>query len=85
MHSIAALALLLAAAAPAEQAKTRDAAERAADSPEKLICKRFPKTGSLIGNERICKTKADWQRERDELRTPVRSTGCQTTTPSGVC
>ncbi|MBY9064127.1 hypothetical protein K7957_14390 [Sphingomonas yunnanensis] len=85
MHSIAALTLLLAAVAPADQAKTKDAAERAADAPDKVICKRFAKTGSLIGNERVCKTKADWQRDREELRTTVRSTGCQTTTPSGVC
>jgi hypothetical protein len=77
MHSIAALALLLAVAGPAGQAKPRDAAERAADPADKVICKRFTKTGSLVDSTRVCKTKADWQRERDNLRTSTNSTGCQ--------
>ncbi|MGK6322479.1 hypothetical protein ACMGDM_05280 [Sphingomonas sp. DT-51] len=84
MHSIAALALLLAAAAPAGQAKTpADAAERAADHGDKMICKRFAKTGTLVGSERVCKTKADWERERDTLRGTTRSTGCQMASLNG--
>ncbi|MBB3695771.1 hypothetical protein [Sphingomonas sp. BK580] len=77
MHSIAALALLLAAAAPADQAKSRDAGEKAADPADKVICKRFTKTGSLVDSTRVCKTKADWQRDRDNLRTSTNSTACQ--------
>lgn len=68
MHRFTVLALLLAVAAPAAQAKTKDAPEKAVDAADKVICKRFTKTGSLVDSERVCKTKAEWQRDRDELR-----------------
>jgi hypothetical protein len=37
------------------------AAEKQDDST-KVICKRFPVTGSLVQSTRECKTKADWER-----------------------
>lgn len=47
-----------AAATPAPPAKPQ----------EKLICKRFGETGSLVKSRRECKTERDWQRERDAVR-----------------
>lgn len=67
--------LVLSAPAAAERPK-RDAPEQTTDSRDKVICKRFADTGSLVSSKRICKTKADWQRERDALREVGRSTSC---------
>lgn len=40
----------------------------AAPLPEKKICKRFAKTGSLASFERTCMTKREWQRATDESK-----------------
>jgi hypothetical protein len=63
------ISALLAAGAPAmaEQPK-RDAPEKVADSGDKMICKRFTETGSLVKSYRTCKTKAEWERERENIR-----------------
>jgi protein TonB len=42
------------------QARPRTIA--AANAPDKLICRRQQTTGSLAGFERLCLTKADWER-----------------------
>lgn len=77
----AALACVLAAAtATAAQSASRraeDAAERVADDPSKIVCKTFTRIGSLADRYRTCKTKAEWQRERDNLRELDRSYGCR--------
>lgn len=66
------LPLLVAARPPA------DPAERAADAADKVICKRFTKTGSLVATQRVCKTKADWERDREGLaRRLSTSDGCR--------
>jgi hypothetical protein len=57
------LALPLIAAAP-----LRDAPEHAADDRGKIVCKKFIRTGSLVDGYRVCKTKANWQRDRDDAR-----------------
>jgi hypothetical protein len=66
-------------AAPAAQAAPRqgaDAPEKAAGNPDKVVCKRFTQIGSLVGSYRTCKTKREWERERDNLRTQNYSTPC---------
>jgi hypothetical protein len=86
MHSIAALALFLAAGAgpiAGEHARPRDAAEKAADRSDKVICKRFTKTGSLVDSVRVCKTKGEWQRDRDNLRNSAASGACGQPTLNG--
>ncbi len=42
--------------------------ERAADPQDKVICKRFVETGSLVKGQRTCKTKREWERDRDNIR-----------------
>jgi TonB family protein len=42
----------------------------AAAAPEKVVCKRVPRTGSNAGFERVCMTKNEWQRSTDESRQP---------------
>ena len=41
-----------------------------ANSPEKMICKRNVKIGTLAGFERTCMTKREWQRMTDEMKEP---------------
>jgi hypothetical protein len=60
-------------AAPAPQ----DAAEKASDAGNKVVCKRFTETGSLAKRYRTCKTKAEWERERDNLRSLNVSDSCR--------
>lgn len=80
------VAVILFAAAPVlADPPQRDAAEKASDSADKVICKRFEKTGSLIGGERVCKTKADWERDRANLRALATTSGSCASAQSGVC
>lgn len=59
--------------------------EKAADSRDKVICKRFTKTGSLVGSERICKSKWEWERERENARQQTGSSACGNAANGGQC
>jgi hypothetical protein len=60
-------------------------AEKASDPAEKVICKRFNETGSLVKSTRVCKTKADWERERDALRAQNTGASCGNAGSTGSC
>ena len=60
--------LVGAAAADAAPRQGVDAPERAAGNPDKIVCKRFVRIGSLVDGYRTCKTKWEWERERENLR-----------------
>jgi hypothetical protein len=68
----------LAGASAAQSAPRRsvDAPETVAGDPNKVVCKRFAKTGSLVDGYRTCKSKKEWERERDNVRTINWSTPC---------
>lgn len=51
--------------------------EPAAAPPEKVICKRFTETGSLVIGYTTCKTKREWERERNNLRTLHSTDSCR--------
>lgn len=55
------------AAQPANPTATKPVQVASRDS-EKIVCKRFIETGSLVKGRRECKSEADWQRERDLAR-----------------
>lgn len=57
----------LVAAIPAMAAAAEPQAKRTSD-PDKVICKTFAETGSLVNTKRECKTRRDWDREREDLR-----------------
>jgi hypothetical protein len=77
MRSLTAALLLLAGtAAAAAPPQTPDDHEKSADQADKVICKRFKETGSLVSSRRVCKTKRDWERERDALRTTSGINSC---------
>lgn len=61
-----------------------DAPEKAAGNPDKVVCKRFVKIGSLVDGYRTCKTKGEWERERDNLRQVNWSNPCKSA-ESGTC
>lgn len=60
------LMLLLVAAdpQPAPTATTKPVAS----APDKLVCKQFAITGSLVGSKKICKTRREWDIERENVR-----------------
>lgn len=80
MHRFIALAAasVLAASTAAESAPRRaDSPEQPSDPNEKIVCKSFTRIGSLADRYRTCKTKAEWQRERDNLRQVNISDSCR--------
>ena len=40
------------------------------NAPEKVICKKSIRTGTIGGVERTCMTRRDWARQTDELKQP---------------
>jgi protein TonB len=42
----------------------------AKDKPEKQVCKRYVRMGTLSGFERTCMTPSEWARQTDEMRQP---------------
>ena len=71
-------------AAPAATPKQSNV-ERSAENLDKVICKQFAKTGSLVESYRTCKTKREWDRERDNVRALSVSDGCQARAEGGYC
>ncbi len=76
--------LVGASAASAAPPQGVDAPERAAGNPDKVVCKRFVRTGSLADGYRTCKTKKEWERERENARTVNWSNACKSA-ESGNC
>ncbi|MEA3051751.1 MAG: hypothetical protein QOG72_654 [Sphingomonadales bacterium] len=76
--------LVSASAAQSAPARGVNAPERAAGNPDKIVCKRFVRVGSLVDGYRTCKTKREWERERDNLRTINWSSPCNSA-ESGSC
>ena len=71
MYRIVTLAVACVLAAPsAAQSAPRpaDSVERPDDLGAKIICKTFTRIGTLAGRYRTCKTKAEWEQERINLR-----------------
>lgn len=75
--------LIGASAAQSAPRRAADAPETAAGNPDKVVCKRFVKVGSLVDGYRTCKTKKEWERERDNVRTVNWSSPCNVA--SGSC
>ena len=77
----AAAGVLVVAAVSVAQAAPRtasDAPEQPSDPNEKIVCKSFTRIGTLAGRYRTCKTKAEWERERINLRQVNVSDSCST-------
>jgi hypothetical protein len=70
--------LIGATAAQSAPRQAVDAPETAAGNPDKIVCKRFVRIGSLVDGYRTCKTKKEWERERENLRQVRMSDSCAT-------
>jgi len=77
MIAFLALSLSTATAAQAGPRPAADAPEAAAGARDKIVCKRFLKTGSLVDGYRTCKTKWEWERERENVRQLSVSDSCR--------
>lgn len=51
-------------------ALTQPTAVASSKAPEKMICRKIPRTGTLAGFERTCMTPTDWNRQREALKEP---------------
>ena len=70
-----AIALLALATIGAGQSP-QDAPERSTGPLDKMICKKFPRTEALVASYRACKTKREWDIERDASKMYSVSDGC---------
>ncbi|MEG3177198.1 hypothetical protein U1872_13225 [Sphingomonas sp. RB3P16] len=62
------------------------AAKPSALSPDKVICKQAVVTGSLINTSKICKTRREWDEQRENVRTLLSgSASCRNLGNSGSC
>jgi hypothetical protein len=69
MHRAIVVTLLLVSASAVYSApREADTAEASAGHDNKVVCKSFVRTGSLADRYRTCKTKGEWDRERDNIR-----------------
>ena len=88
-HVTTSLLLLfaLAAADPQAQATPVSAtAAKSADARDKVICKKFLETGSLVKGYRTCKTRDEWERERANIRQNTgNANSCMTGEGRGGC
>jgi hypothetical protein len=65
--ALSACAILLGTPGAAQAPQSR--AVREATGPgDEMICRRFLRTGTLADYYRVCKTRADWDRERRNIR-----------------
>jgi len=76
LRTIVAFSLIATAAAVAAEPAKPDAIEKAADPQDKMICKRFVETGSLVKGYRTCKTKREWDQSRAEARAKMTQGSC---------
>jgi len=79
--AFASLLLIAPAAQPVAAGSPR---EKAPADRDKIVCKRFPKTGSLAETYRTCKPESEWQRERENVRQVNWSSPCKSA-ESGSC
>jgi len=62
------LACLIMAAAPTYAAPTGGASANSQVNRDRIVCRRFVRTGSLVDGYRTCKTNREWQREHENLQ-----------------
>ncbi|MEA3009759.1 MAG: hypothetical protein QOJ91_1451 [Sphingomonadales bacterium] len=81
---LAAIGLAATGAVAAAAPRLADTPQRAADPGNKVVCKTFTRIGSLADRYRTCKTAAEWQRERDNLRDLDKAYSCRQSDDAAV-
>jgi hypothetical protein len=86
MHRLTIFAL--GAAATAGTAYSLPAADapsaKSGDQRDRVICRRFLRTGSLVDGYRTCKTRAEWDREHENLQRLSVSDSCRNSGQGGA-
>jgi hypothetical protein len=76
--SIALASLLtVSSAMPAQAEPTGGTSLNNQISRERVVCRRFLRTGSLVDSYRTCKTNAEWRREHENLQHLSVSESCR--------
>lgn len=65
------------AAATAAHALPPTTGTSAAGPRDRIICRRYVRTGSLVDGYRTCKTRAEWDREQENVRQFGLSDACR--------
>ena len=74
MFRIACFAIAVVMAGPVlAQKGSKPTADAAAADPNKKICKRYTVTGSLAQTQKVCKTRAEWNRHHAQTRTDAQN------------
>jgi len=60
--------MILVSAAAAGQAAPPPAKAKSGLDPDKMVCKRYVRTGSLVDGYRICKTNKEWAADMERSR-----------------
>ena len=81
--AIASACLLMTAAAPGYAEQHAGASARSQDSRDRIVCRRFLRTGSLVDSYRTCKTNREWQREHENLQRLSATDSCRDRANSG--
>ena len=69
---------LTAAAAPSAYAEPHGGTSaNSQDSRDRIVCRRFLRTGSLVDSYRTCKTNREWQREHENLQRLSATDSCR--------
>ena len=74
---LAATALLAAAPALYAVPPAADSNGKSGDRRDQIVCRRFVRIGSLVDGYRTCKTRAEWDREHEDVRQLSVSDACR--------
>ena len=86
MHAAFAFLAVLALTASGPAAAGPPARNSNAAAPaDKMICKRFVRTGSLVDGYKTCKTKREWDREHENLQHLELVDSCRLRGAGGSC
>lgn len=79
------LAVLAAAQGVTAQAQSSGTPHRPTEPRDRITCRRFVRTGSLINGYRSCKSNREWAREHDNIRLPAATSSCRSQGEGGSC
>ena len=72
MKKIAILgALLVSSAAVAQNSPSRSTTGGEGPDPNQRICRSMGETGSRLGGQRICMTRAEWEAQKRDTQTAI--------------
>jgi hypothetical protein len=58
---------------------------KSTDPRDQIVCRRHLRTGSLADTVRTCKTRRDWDREAEGIRSLSSSSSCRSEADGGQC